>query len=251
MDLLQPLLVQRIIDDGVARGDADAVLWTALTMLGVMLIGLVGGMACTVFAILAGQGFGSDLRHALFTHVQQLAPGNLDRLETGGLITRLTNDVVQMQELVMVMLRIMVRVPLLLVGSVIMAAITSPQLALIFFVVIPLVAMVLFVVLRTTLPLFGRVQQQLDRLNSVLQENLAGVRVVRAFARAEHKLLRFGGVNETLMVTTTRATRAGAITLPLVLLLLNGGVVAALWWGGGYVARARCRLASWWRLSTT
>ena len=232
MDLLQPRLVERIIDDGVARGDMAVVLNTGLWMVGVALLGLVGGVLCGVFAILAGQHFGADLRAALFRRVQALSFGNLDTLETGGLITRLTNDVTQLQEVVMMLLRIMVRVPLLLVGSLIMAVLTSPQLGLIFVAVIPLVLALLIWVINKTYPLFGEVQGRLDALNTVMGENLSGVRVVKAFARARYEIGRFGRANDALMEKNITAVRISAVTMPLMMLILNGAVVAALWFGG-------------------
>ena len=189
-------------------------------------------MACTVFAVLAAQGSGADLRHTLFGKVQALSFGNLDRLETGKLITRLTNDVTQVQELVMMLLRIMVRAPLLMVGSLIMAVLTSPQLALLFLVLLPVVLAILVWIIRKTFPLFGGVQQRLDALNIVMQENLAGVRVVKAFVRGDHEQERFGAANDDLMNQNLRAIRAMAVTMPLVMFTLNVGVVAALWFGG-------------------
>lgn len=232
MDLTQPWLLQRIIDDGVARGDMDAVLSAGGLMLAAAVIGLAGGLGCAVFAIMAGQGFGADLRGALFRQVQALSFGNLDRLETGGLINRLTNDVTQVTELVMMLLRIMVRVPMLLVGSLILAVLTSPQLSIILFALIPLVLGALVLIILRTFPMFGAVQRRLDALNTVMQENLAGVRVVKAFARAAHEVARFGAANDRLMDQNTAAVRASAVTLPLMMLLLNAGVVAALWFGG-------------------
>lgn len=232
MDLMQPWLVQRIVDDGVLKNDMSVVISTGLWMIVVAIIGMVGGVGCTVFAILAGQSFGADLRGALFRKVQALSFGNLDRLETGGLITRLTNDVTQLQELVMMLLRIMVRVPLLLVGSLIMGILTSPQLAVIFLALIPVVLVILVWIINTTFPMFGEVQRRLDALNTVMQENLAGVRVVKAFARARHELQRFGQANNRLMERNITAVRTSAITMPLMMLLLNAGVVAAVWFGG-------------------
>ncbi|MCB0054289.1 MAG: ABC transporter ATP-binding protein, partial [Caldilinea sp.] len=195
-------------------------------------VGLVGGMACTVFAVLAAQGFGADLRHTLFATVQSLSFGNLDELETGKLITRLTNDVTQVQDLVMMLLRVMVRAPLLMVGSLIMAVITSPQLALLFLVLLPTILLMLVWVIRKTLPLFAGVQQRLDAVNIVMQENLAGVRVVKAFVRDAYERLRFSRANDDLMEQNIRAVRTMAITMPLVMFTLNVGVVAALWFGG-------------------
>jgi ATP-binding cassette, subfamily B, multidrug efflux pump len=201
-------------------------------MLGVALVGLVGGVGCGVFTVLAAQNFGADLRGTLFRKVQALSFGNLDRLETGGLITRLTNDVTQVTEAVMMLLRVMVRVPLLLVGSLILAVITSPRLALIFVVLIPVVLAALIWIINKTFPMFGEVQRRLDGLNTVMQENLAGVRVVKAFARAGHELARFHGANDRLMDQNITAVRASAVTMPIMMLTLNAGVVAALWFGG-------------------
>lgn len=232
MDLMQPRLIQRLIDQGVARGDLGVVVNTGLWMIGLALIGLVGGMGCTVFAIMAGQGFGADLRGALFRRVQALSFGNLDRLETGALITRLTNDVTQVQEVVMMLLRVMVRVPLLLIGSLIMAVLTSPRLALLFVVLIPVVVLLLTWIINRTYPLFHQVQQRLDTLNTVLQENLAGVRLVKAFARARYEIDRFGRANDRLMTTNLTAVRLSAITMPLMMLTLNFGIAGALWIGG-------------------
>ncbi|MBA3274991.1 MAG: ABC transporter ATP-binding protein, partial [Chloroflexia bacterium] len=191
MDLLQPWLIARIIDDGVANGDLAVVRQTGAIMIGVATLGMVTGVLCGVFAIRAAQGFGADLRGSLFRKVQDLSFDNLDRLETGGLITRLTNDVTQLTDTVAMLLRIMVRVPLLLVGSMIMAVFTSPRLALLFLVLIPTVALVIGLVMRVAFPIFKVVQKKLDRLNTVMQENLAGVRVVRVVARAGHERDRF------------------------------------------------------------
>jgi ATP-binding cassette, subfamily B, multidrug efflux pump len=232
MDLMQPLLIQRIVDQGILRSDMSVVVSTGLLQVGAALLGLAGGIGCGIFAVKSGQSFGADLRAALFRKVQGLSFGNLDRLETGALITRLTNDVTQVQEVVMMLLRVMVRVPLLLVGSLILAVITSPQLALIFLVLVPVVLAALIWIINKTFPMFGEVQRRLDALNTVMQENLAGVRVVKAFARADHELRRFGGANDRLMDQNIAAVRMSAATLPIMMLALNTGVVAALWFGG-------------------
>jgi ATP-binding cassette subfamily B protein len=237
MDLLQPRLVQRGIDTGIAEKNSDVIIQTGLLMVVVAFFGLIGGMVCTVFALLAAQHFSADLRGELFRKVQGLSFGNLDRLETGSLITRLTTDVTQVQDVVSMLLRIMVRAPLLMVGSLIMAYITSPRLSLLFVVLMPLVVLALLVIFRRIYPLFGRVQRQLDRVNTVMQENLAGVRVVRAFARAEHEMAHFTGVNTELMDRTITAVRMSAITMPIMILIVNLGIVGAIWLGGIQVDR--------------
>jgi ATP-binding cassette subfamily B multidrug efflux pump len=235
MDLMQPRLIQRIVDQGSARLDMNIVVNTGLLMVGLALIGAVGGVGCTAFSVLASQGFGTDLRSTLFRQVQSLSFGNLDRLETGQLITRLTNDVTQVQEVVSMMLRIMVRAPLMLIGSLIMAVITSPRLALMLVVLGPLVLAALAWVINRAYPLFSQVQRRLDDLNAVMQENLAGVRVVKAFVRARHEIWRFKTVNEGLMAQTICAARTVAVTMPAVMLALNLGIVGAIWFGGRQV----------------
>jgi len=232
MDLLQPRMIQRIVDQGIAQYDMSIIANTGLLMVGLALIGAVGGVGCTVFAMLASQGFGADLRGVLFRQVQSLSFGNLDELETGHLITRLTNDVTQVQEVVAMMLRIMVRAPFMGVGSLIMAIITSPRLALMLVVLGPVVLAVLTWVINRAYPMFSEVQRRLDDLNTVMQENLAGVRVVKAFVRAKHEIHRFGTINDGLMGQTIRAARMVAVAMPAVMLALNLGIVGAIWFGG-------------------
>ncbi|MES2459784.1 MAG: ABC transporter ATP-binding protein [Armatimonadota bacterium] len=232
LDLMQPRLLQRVIDVGIASGDRSIVLHNCLLMVVCALLGILAGVGCTIFAVFAAQGFGTDLRRGLFARVQSLSFGNLDTLETGGLVTRLTNDVTQVQEVVMILLRILVRVPLLLVGSLIMGILTSPSLSILFVFLIPVVVIALLRIIHLTYPMFGEVQKRLDSINTVLQENLAGVRVVKAFARAAHEIARFGDANRRLMENNIAVVQVSAVTLPLVTMILNLGIVAALWFGG-------------------
>ena len=232
MDLMQPRMIQRIVDEGIAMQDMPVVIQTGGLMIVLSFVGAVGGVGCTIFSVLASQGFGTDLRSAVYRKIQSLSFGNLDRLETGQLITRLTNDVTQVQEMVAMLLRIMVRGPLLLVGSMVMAILTSPRLALMLIVLMPLVVALVVWVVRKAYPMFAVVQRKLDNLNTVLQENLAGVRVVKAFVRADHEIQRFGKVNDELMGQTIRAARTIAVTWPGMMMATNLGVVAAFWFGG-------------------
>lgn len=232
MDLMQPRMVQRIVDEGIARLDLNLVIQTGIWMLGLALIGAVGGIGCGICAETAAVGFGADLREALFRKAMTFSFGNLDDLDTGQLVTRLTNDVTQVQEAVVMMLRILVRSPLLLVGSLIMAVITSPQLAFIPLILMPIeLAAVLWIVRKAT-PLYTRVQERLDALNEVMQENLAGVRVVKAFVRARHEITRFGTANSRLTDQTVSAARLVAVMPAFMMLTLNLGIIAVLWFGG-------------------
>ncbi len=232
MDLLQPRLVQRIIDEGILRSDMRTVTHTGLLMVVVAVVGLVGGMACTVFAFLTSMGMGADLRAELFRKVQSFSFGNLDRLESGNLITRLTNDVTQIQDVVMMMLRMLWRAPVMLVGGIIMAIVTSPRLSLMFLIIMPALLVVMGLLLKMGYNLFSRVQSMLDRINTVLQENLAGIRLVRAFARRDFEIDRFRQVNEGFAQANISAIRLIAFGMPFMMLMLNGGVVAVVWFGG-------------------
>jgi ATP-binding cassette subfamily B multidrug efflux pump len=232
MDLMQPKMIERIVDQGIAQLDMAVVVNTGLLMIGFALIGAVGGVGCGAFATLTSQGFGTDLRDALFRKVQSLSFGNLDELETGQLITRLTNDVTQVQEAVAMMLRMMVRAPIMLIGSLIMAVLTSPRLAVMLVVLGPLVLGMVAWVINKAYPMFTEVQRRLDDLNTVMQENLSGVRVVKAFVRAEREIDRFGTVNDGLMGQMIRTARTVAVAMPAVTLALNLGIVGAIWFGG-------------------
>ena len=232
MDLMQPRMTERIIDEGIAKLNLPLVIQTGLLMVGLAVIGAFGGMSNGFFAVKTMQGFGADLREALFRRVQALSFGNLDELETGQLITRLTNDVTQVQEVVLTLLRILIRAPLLLVGSLVMAIITSPKLAFIPFVLLPVLLVAVVWIVNKATPMYGLVQRGLDALNGVMQENLAGARVVKAFVRARHEEARFGAINETLTGRMIRVARVTAVVMPIMMLTINLGVAGVLWYGG-------------------
>jgi ATP-binding cassette, subfamily B, multidrug efflux pump len=232
MDLMQPRLLATIVDEGIARLDMGVVVRTAALMVGLAILGAGGGISNGIFASKAAQSFGADLRQDLFSKVEQLSFANIDRLQTGQLVTRLTSDVVQVQEALYTLLRIMVRAPLLLVGGLIMAIITAPQLAFLPLGLMPLTLIPVIWVVRKATPLFGRVQRRLDALNEIMQENLAGIRVVKAFARSEHERLRFGTGNRELAEETIRTIRVIIVVMPVMMFTVNLGVVGVLWFGG-------------------
>ena len=231
-DLLQPILMANIIDRGIATGDVDYIMRTGLLMIGIAIIGLIGGFGCTIASGIASQSFGADLRSALFKKIQSFSFANLDEFKTSSLITRLTNDVTQVQNIVLMSLRIMVRAPLLSVGGIIMTVIINPRLARILLIAIPILALVLFFVARRGFPLFAAVQARLDRVNDVMRENLTGIRVVKAFVRSDLEKERFGTANEALMEVTVKASRIMALTMPFIMLVMHLSLVAILWFGG-------------------
>jgi len=232
MDLTQPKLMQYIVDIGISNKDLAYVVHEGLIMIGVALIGAVGGIGCTIFSTFAALNFGTSIRGKLFTKIEQLSFGNLDRLETGGLITRITNDIDQVQEATVMFLRILVRAPLFAVGSLIMAVVTSPRLSLLLLIIGPILVVSLYFINKKAHPLFTIVQERLDRVNSIVQENLAGVRVVKAFVRSDYESGRFGKANDELCAETVRVSLLVATIWPGMMLLVNLGIVGVIWFGG-------------------
>lgn len=243
MDLLQPTLMASIVDKGVMTKDLSHIFSTGLIMLGVAFIGLIGGVGCTIFSSIASQNFGNDLRISLFEHIQKFSNKNLDQLKTGSLITRLTNDVVQLQTFVQMILR-SIRSPLLLVGSLVMAIRISPMLTLILAVAVPLLSLILYGLIRLSFPLFQKMQVKLDGVNTVLQENLSGIRVVKAFVRANHEQKRFNTANKDYTEIAIKAVRLMSLNMPLMMLVLNASIVAVLWFGECKAGTVGCQLVS-------
>ncbi|MFH1085286.1 MAG: ABC transporter ATP-binding protein [Chloroflexota bacterium] len=231
-DLVSPRLTQDIIDKGVVPRDMGVIVRTALLMIGAAALGAVLAIANTIYAVRASQSFGADVRSTIVRKVQSLSFGNLDRLQTGQLIVRATSDVNQLQAMVMMSLRMLVRAPLWILGSVTMLIIGAPQLAWLMVALIPFLFVLIFSFGSKVRPMFMAVQARLDRLNQVLQENLAGVRVVKAFVRMDHENARFGAANEDLMQQGIRIARFMAILMPSMLTVVNLASVGAVWFGG-------------------
>ena len=231
-DLLIPHLTQRVIDQGIGANDLRVVITTALLMAGAALLSACLAIANNYLSVSVSMAFGADLRSALIRKVQSFSFANLDSLQTGNLIVRSTSDVNAVQMIVMLSLRILTRAPIWALGALILLVVTSPQLALIMAVAVPLIILLVWLFGRKAQPMFLRVQQRLDRLNVVLQENLAGVRVVKAFVRGDHEADRFDGANRELTAGTIDVARLMAVFSPIMLLLLNLAIVAAVWLGG-------------------
>ena len=233
MDLMQPRLMASIIDEGVMVKDLAYIQSTGLKMLLVALIGLLGGLGCTIFASYASVNFAADLREDLYERVQSFAFKQLDRFSGGQLVTRLTNDVTQLQNFVEMVLKIFVRAPLTTIGSVVMAVMISPKLTLILLFSIPLLIIVLFFLFRFAFPLFSKVQDMLDKVNNVLQENLRGMRLVKAFVRGKFEQSKFNQRNTDYTDFAVKAFRIMAFNMPMMMLIMNMTIVAILWFGSG------------------
>lgn len=231
-DLLIPRLTQQVIDQGIATQDMGMIVTTSLLMLGAAVLSALFSIGNTVLSVRVGMGVSADLRSAIVRKVQTFSFGNLDRLQTGELLVRATSDVNMVQMTVQMALRILTRAPLWMIGSVVMLIVTSPRLALLMLALLPVVLGMIWFFLARARPLFSSVQQKLDRLNQVLQENLAGVRVVKAFVRNEHENTRFDRANDDLMAENVRVMQLIASLIPTMLFFVNVAVVGVVWFGG-------------------
>ncbi len=231
-DLIIPRLTQRIIDHGIVTHNFHVVITTALTMVAASILSAILAVINNYLSVYAAVGFGANLRSALMRRVQSFSFGNLDHLQTGKLIVRSTSDVNMVQMIVMLSLRILTRGPIWAIGAIVLLVLTSPRLALIMVVAVPLIVVLVWLFARKAHPLFLLVQQRLDRLNTVLQENLAGIRVVKAFVRTAHEVARFDGANEALMNRTIQVSQLMTVFIPFMLLILNLAIVSAVWIGG-------------------
>jgi ATP-binding cassette, subfamily B, multidrug efflux pump len=233
-DLLQPTIMARIIDTGVAGQDLAVVVRLGLLMLGVAGIGALGATGRNIVASLVSYRFAARLRADLFHRITSFSFADLDNYDTASLITRQTNDVTQIQGFINGLMRFFAKAPIVAVGSLIMAVILEPQLAVVLLVVVPAAAALIIANLATGYPRFRRVQEGLDRVNSVTREYLGGIRVVKAFGQEQQEVRRFAGANRELTAASTNALRAMALFAPAIGLTVNLGIIAVLW-----LARAR------------
>lgn len=231
-DLSIPRLIQTLIDSGIRQRDMNIILNISLIMLGLTLLSALLTVSSMLIAVRVSNKVAADIRRATFVHTQSFSFGNLDRLQTGQLLTRMTSDITQIGQLIFQTMRSFVRAPLMILGSLVLLAITNWQVALMMAVLMPAAIGVFFLYAAKAQPLFMQVQKKLSRLNTILQENLAGVRLIKAFVRADHESNRFGTANVNLMDQSIKVERMLAFLLPTLRLLVNLGFVAVIWFGG-------------------
>jgi len=231
-DLSIPRLIQVIIDNGVAKQDMSVILRTSLLMIGASLLSATLSIANTFYSVRASRGFEADLREAIFKKVQTFSFGNLDDLNTGQLLTRLTSDLTMVQMIVSMGVRMFIRAPLMFLGSFGIMFATNPNLATVILSLLPVTFLLVFFFIRIVRPLFTQVQERLDYLNQVLQENLSGIRVVKAFVRSDYENSRFEKANTDLYGTSLKMTQYTSVFFPIVMALMNLGTVAIIYYGG-------------------
>ena len=234
-DLLQPRLAALIVNEGVVERDFQMIKHTGLMMILVTFISLIAGVGCNLFATRVSQNFGADIREALFTKIQSFSFENMDKFQSGSLITRMTNDVIQVQYLMQVALQGLIRSPSLLIGSIVMALLINVKLGLILFGTLLILIIVVVLLIKYSYPLFTKVQSKLDAVNTRIQENLAGIRVVKAFVRSDFETKQFKKVNRDYTETSVKAARFIAINSPVVSLIMNFCLVAIIFYGGNLV----------------
>ncbi len=232
MDLLQPDLMSRIVDDGVLAGNMEVILNVGIQMVIFTLIGCIGGILSGVFGNMAAQSFSNDLRKDAFSRVMQMSFQQTDKFTTGSLVTRLTNDITACQDFVGMALRMMVRTVMQFVGGIYMVLHIDVRFGLILLVTLPVQLIIVAVVLKKGAPLFGIVQSKLDRVNTVVQENVSGARVVKAYTREQYEIDRFGAANDDLCNTNLRVQKLMALLVPVLSILMNASVLAVIYIGG-------------------
>ena len=231
-ELIVPLVMARIIDVGIANRDTVYVLRMGAVMILLGLVGLGCALICQYCAARASQGFGTVVRSEMFAHINRLSHGEIDQIGTPSLITRITNDVNQLQLAVAMLIRLVVRAPFLVIGATIMALLINWKLALIFFVAGPLVALVLYLIMSRSVPFYRIIQRKLDRLSLITRENLAGVRVIRAFSRQQQEKERFLEASNDQMNTSVAVGKISALLNPLTSAIVNLAIAAVIWFGG-------------------
>ena len=234
-ELLIPLVMSDIVDIGIATGDQAFILRKGGVMMAMAVVSLCFGVGAAICSSVAGQGFGANLRRAEYGHIQDFAFSNIEKFSTASLVTRLTNDVNNMQMSLMMGMRLLIRAPVMLISALILSVRISYQLSNVFLVALPLLLAAVAVILTRMGPMFRSLQEKTDALNLVVQENLTGIRVVKSFVREDHEREKFAGRNRDLKNTSLRAFGTVVVNMPIMMLIVYGTIIAVMWFGGKMV----------------
>ena len=231
-ELYLPKLMADIVDNGIVNGDTDYILKVGLTMLGIAVLGVIFSIIGGFLSSRVASAFGRDLRGAVFSKVAGFSLEKFDEIGTASLITRTTNDIMQVQQLLNMMMRMMLRAPMMAVGGVIMATSKDAKLSFVLLFTIPIVVGVIILVARKAVPLFKVMQTRLDELNLVVRESLMGIRVIRAFNKDTYEKKRFNQVSSEIKTTSIHANKIMGAMMPVMTLILNVTIIATIWFGG-------------------
>ena len=231
-ELIVPLVMARIIDIGVKSGDTGYILRMGGLMVLLAAAGLACALVCQYNAAQASQGFGTVVRSKLYQHINTLSYAELDKIGTPSLITRITNDVNQLQQAVAMLIRLVIRAPFLVIGAAVMALLIDAKLSVVFLIAIPVLIIILYFIMHHSVPLYKAVQSHLDRISLVTRENLTGARVIRAFSKQQEEQERFRESTAALQKSSIRVGKLSALLNPLTTVVLNAAIIAIIWFGG-------------------
>ena len=229
--VVQPAFLQKIIDVGIANNDIDYIIRTGIIMVALAIMSMAGGFLAMYFSSKAAYGFAKNLRQDMLAKIQEFSFSNINKFSTASLVTRLTNDVEIIQQLVQMMLRLLVRAPFMLIAGIILTIVMSPNVALTFAVITPIIAITMIFVIKKAFPLFTKVQTKMDKVNSVIRENVVGARVVKSFVREDFENERFKVANEDLKNTFIKSFKIIVSLMPIMMLIMNGAIAVILWIG--------------------
>lgn len=231
-ELILPLQMARLIDAGIRQNDWNEVVRMVIWMVAMSVIGLVCAVICQYYASIASQGFGTELRNQLMKKINTLSHDELNQFGTDTLITRMTNDINQLQLALAMLIRLVVRAPFLSIGAIIMAFYIDWQTGLLFLIVLPIFCVILYLIISRSVPLYKKVQERLDRLNELVSQNLSGVRVIRAFSRTKEQTTQFNEATDSLNRVYLRVGNLSALLTPATTMLMNFGIIILFYLGG-------------------
>lgn len=231
-ELIVPIIMAKIIDIGIKNNDVSYVVKMGIILVLIGIVSLASSLTCQRFAALASQGFGTTVRNELFAHINTFSYKEIDKFGTPSLITRVINDINQLQFAVAMLIRLVIRAPFLALGAIIMAMILDLKLSLIFLIATPIIVFILYIIMAKSIPYFRALQKKLDKISLVTRENLEGVRVVRAFSNQKYEEDRFESVSDDLSLTAIKVGKLSSLLNPLTYIVLNFSIIAIIWFSG-------------------
>ena len=231
-ELAQPELMAEIVNRGVIGGEQNVIFPIGMKMLAITLLGMIGGILSIYAAGKVAYTFGADLRQAMFGKISHFSFENMDRLQTGSLITRMTGDVTKIQHVTQASMRLLFRAPFLFIGAIVMVLSMNGSITSILLIMLPILLFCIITILRRSYPYFLSIQKKTDRINTILQENLTGARVVKAYVREDGEKERFRLANDNLIDTTIKANKITILMMPVLSLIINIGILFVIWIGG-------------------
>lgn len=231
-ELIVPIVMAKIIDKGIANNDSGYIIKMSIVIILLGICGLGFALTCQYLASKCAYGFGTELREALYKHINSLSYESIDKIGTSSLVNRLTNDSNTVQNGVNMFIRLAVRAPFLIIGAAVMAVTIDAKLSMVFFIAAPLISAVIFFIMKKTIPMYKATQKKLDRASVITQENLEGARVIRAFSRQQDEINEFNKAVNDITESSVAVGKLSAILNPIAFMVMNLGIVAVLWFGG-------------------